>query len=776
MPEGPGLTASVRIAVAVAGAVASLGLTTGDASAGVAGTEGWLTSGTYTWTVPAGVFAAEFDGYGGSGGGSLGGQPGGRGGRVRAAFAVVPGEVYTITVGAAGQNSIGGVTTPGGFGGGGSGANGAANGGPAGSGGGASYVQTGGAAVLAAGGGGGGGDAGPGGDGGREIGGGGSNKALHGPAGGGTQTQGGAAGWSPGNVAIFGQDGGPLAGGDGATSNTGGGGGGGAGWFGGGGGSGGGSGGGGSSGVAPTLNAVDVLNQQGVRSGNGEVRLRYGTTDPIVFDARTPRPATPGQPYNYTFTLAAPRWPAADFILGPSSEALPPGLTLSLDGTIAGTTTQIGRYQLNVAAFSPGAVQSTPAELIVDTRPVTTGETYHVHAGGQLSEPSATGLLVNDSDGDGHTLSAAVHKPPAKGTLSLDPNGAFRYTPQPGASGWDSFYYRAADGLLDSVPQQVLVSIENRPPTVAGDSYSTPKATALDVGADRGLLAHASDSDGDSLIPALVTGPAHGTVSLNPNGSFTYTPATGYTGPDEFTFRVSDGTSTSASATVALTVFNRRPAAVPDTYSGWQDTTLSAGVGDGVLDNDSDPDGDTITAVLDDATAHWTVALRPDGSFDYTPNAGYTGPDSFTYHATDGSRASAPARVSLSVAAAAQSARNQAQGPDAGPAGAAPPSAAAPASPPRVVSVRAGAASVVLGISCPRTGPTRGTIRVRAVGRSRWRLTGAARFRCAAGESSKVRIPLRGRPRPGLRLAVTIISRGGAGATSGAQTRVTVRR
>ena len=72
------------------------------------------------------------------------------------------------------------------------------------------------------------------------------------------------------------------------------------------------------------------------------------------------------------------------------------------------------------------------------------------------------------------------------------------------------------------------------------------------------------------------------------------------------------------------------PVANPDSYSTNEHTTLTVAA-PGVLGNDSDPENDTLTASLVDGPANGSLSLNADGSFSYTPNAGFTGCDSFTY-------------------------------------------------------------------------------------------------------------------------------------------------
>src|SRR5206468_4531191 len=108
-------------------------------------------------------------------------------------------------------------------------------------------------------------------------------------------------------------------------------------------------------------------------------------------------------------------------------------------------------------------------------------------------------------------------------------------------------------------------------------------------------------------------------------------------GPDSFTYRATDGQATSAVATVSITVtpVNDAPIANNDSYTNAEDTVLSIPL-PGVLGNDTDVDGDTLTAVLASNPTHGTLMLNPNGSFIYTPATNYNGPDSFTYRAPDG--------------------------------------------------------------------------------------------------------------------------------------------
>ena len=113
------------------------------------------------------------------------------------------------------------------------------------------------------------------------------------------------------------------------------------------------------------------------------------------------------------------------------------------------------------------------------------------------------------------------------------------------------------------------------------------------------------------MTSILVSNPSHGTLTLNSNGSFLYTPAANYFGPDSFTYKANDGQANSGVATVSLTVthVNHAPVAANDAYSTPQDTALNVSA-PGVLGNDSDPDGDALTAVLVGNPSHGTLHTK----------------------------------------------------------------------------------------------------------------------------------------------------------------------
>jgi|GEM_PF-711590 len=201
--------------------------------------------------------------------------------------------------------------------------------------------------------------------------------------------------------------------------------------------------------------------------------------------------------------------------------------------------------------------------------------------------------------------------------------------------------------------------INTAPVAVADGAYAATEDVALTVAAAAGVLANDSDRNGDALRAVLGSGPAHGTLTLNADGSFSYTPHANYHGADSFTYTATDGVGgTSSTVTVRLDV-----AAVNDApvAGAAESATVAedASVLIDVLANDSDVDGDALSIVLGGATSAMgaTIAMV-DGKVRYTADAdafdllaaGASVTDSFTYRVADGHGGlSAPVTVSVKV-------------------------------------------------------------------------------------------------------------------------------
>jgi VCBS repeat-containing protein len=213
-----------------------------------------------------------------------------------------------------------------------------------------------------------------------------------------------------------------------------------------------------------------------------------------------------------------------------------------------------GKPDVAAANVRGGNVSVLLNSTNVNRAPTATADAYTTAEDTALSV-AAPGVLGNDGDPDGNPLTAVLGSGPSHGSLTLNPNGSFTYTPTANYHGDDSFTYKASDGTLTSNPATVTITVTpvNDTPSAVGDTYSTDEDTTLTVAAP-GVLGNDSDLDHDTLTAATVSGPSHGILDLNANGSFTYTPAANYNGEDSFTYRASDGTLGSNPATVTITV------------------------------------------------------------------------------------------------------------------------------------------------------------------------------------------------------------------------------
>ena len=290
---------------------------------------------------------------------------------------------------------------------------------------------------------------------------------------------------------------------------------------------------------------------------------------------------------------------------------------------------------------------STNAYVYIQVLPVAVDDNFST----PINTPLTTeNLLLND-----FVLARRVSCPAASvegGVVSnCSTSGAFNYTPPTGFSGADSFQYTVYDnGEGTSATANVFINvIANQPPIANGDgpytlaygaSYTGPASGATNI------LANDTDPDSDTLTVIGNTAPGRGSVgNVATTGAFTYTPTTGISGTDSFTYTISDGKNNNATATVSFLIL---PAAATDTYTTPFNTALVVPLVSGVLSNDG---GSGLTVLSNTNAAHGTVNVAANGTFTYTPLSTYSGADSFTYTLKDQANSNATATVNLTVGA-----------------------------------------------------------------------------------------------------------------------------
>ncbi|NIS83201.1 MAG: tandem-95 repeat protein [Anaerolineales bacterium] len=282
--------------------------------------------------------------------------------------------------------------------------------------------------------------------------------------------------------------------------------------------------------------------------------------------------------------------------------------------------------------------------------PVALSDTYEITVNDVLIVP-APGVLGNDQDPDEDRLVATLVNDASSGRVELDEDGSFVYLPDPDYVGQDEFMYKTSDGELESEITTVTLTVLpiNNPPIASDDAFTVGQGETIAV-PPPGVLENDFDADMQPLSALLEAEPSHGSLEFMQDGSFRYTTDPDFSGTDQFTYRASDGETTSEVALVTITVqlSNAPPVALDDQFEIEEDNILSVSA-PGILANDLDPDGQPIQLLPEEGPRVGDLILRDDGSFEYTPAADFHGDDQFTYRVSDGISTSELATVSIHV-------------------------------------------------------------------------------------------------------------------------------
>lgn len=308
--------------------------------------------------------------------------------------------------------------------------------------------------------------------------------------------------------------------------------------------------------------------------------------------------------------------------------------------------------------ISDGAKQSdlVVVELTVTAMadaPQATGESFLMQEDAVL-EIASEAILSNDVDADGDTtLEIVLESQPENGTLEVMDDGGFRYTPESDFHGTDRFTYSVSDGelLSDIVEAEIVVEAVNDAPVATDDNMETDEGASI-VFAANSLLANDTDLEGDTLAAEIAQAPENGSLEVDADGNWVYTPEEGFFGLDEFSYYAMDG-SDSDMATVSVLVNEviEDPVAVNESYQATAGETLVVEAPEGVLANDiEDPsNAEPMQVEVFRGPKHGELQMSEDGSFQYTPNADYAGTDSILYRATEGDLQSQLAVATLYV-------------------------------------------------------------------------------------------------------------------------------
>jgi FtsP/CotA-like multicopper oxidase with cupredoxin domain len=332
----------------------------------------------------------------------------------------------------------------------------------------------------------------------------------------------------------------------------------------------------------------------------------------------------------YSVLLAAGK--TMDAIWSPTAQGTYPLVDRANYLTTAGVTDggMLAYLQVGVTAGAPTAV----------------GDTYTVAEdtpGGLVV--AAAGVLTNDLASDGidaipTSYTASLVTGPSAGSLLLNDDGSFTYTPNNYFNGTDFFVYRAVDTVTPGpgsnvATVRITVTPVNNAPVAIDDTAATTQDNAVAIA----VLANDTDVDGDPLTVTNVTDPQ---VTVNLDNTVTFTPEAGFTGNATFTYTANDGTIDSNTATVTITVspVNTAPVAVDDFATTTRNTTVFINL----VANDTDAENNLKDAsgnvaasqvsVVTQPTRGGTVSVLTNG-VNYRPKNNFRGTDVFTYTVTD---------------------------------------------------------------------------------------------------------------------------------------------
>jgi alpha-tubulin suppressor-like RCC1 family protein len=450
--------------------------------------------------------------------------------------------------------------------------------------------------------------------------------------------------------------------------------------------------------------AITVPPQHGTLSGTGSSRsytpaLNYNGPDSFSFTvndgqltstaaviAITVQPVNDAPVANPVAVTSVPN--VAFTLSGIDIESSP--LTFSIvtppaSGTLTGTSPQL--VFTPAAAFTgpisftykanDGELDSAPATItltVLNVAPVVAPVTH------TLDEDVPTAITLTGTDANLHPLTFTVIVPPSHGTLNWSHGANWTYSPSENYHGSDAFTYRANDGIVNSNVATVSLAITsvNDAPETAFEVFSLNEDEVLTTPFAKRVLRNDSDlhdgalgENNNPLTAQLATGPSHAaSFSLNPNGTFVYTPRANFHGLDLFTYRTVDALgAASAPETVLIGVaaVNDAPVALPQTITTLEDVPASIHLRSADADVASvfDPNAwigltpPNYGPAPHDADPTYVITMNPQhgtltGTLPhviYTPAANHNGTDSFAFTANDGLATSAPAIVSITIQA-----------------------------------------------------------------------------------------------------------------------------
>jgi hypothetical protein len=336
----------------------------------------------------------------------------------------------------------------------------------------------------------------------------------------------------------------------------------------------------------------------------------------------------------------------------PTSSATPGGFDYTVSD---GQATAVGHVTVNQL--------STTAAISTNQPPTALDDSVETSNAFQPLVIAAETLLKNDSDPENNSLSFIDLTTESQGQVAFDTTGNVVFTPDNTFlnQGQGTFSYHIGDGFGNTATASVVVKLNNQAPIAQNDTLSVPGNALITLTTDQ-LISNDYDPEGDPLTWISVQAAINGQVSSTGTGQIVFTPDEQFTTAQfgRFIYTIRDDHGHTALGTVTLTATpdqpspNAAPIAQNDLFTTGTTAPLSISV-DKLLNNDSDPEQDTLHIIAVDTAQSGQVVLTDTGHIQFTPDATFTETGSFTYEISDGQGNTAKAQVTIQRVTAADS-------------------------------------------------------------------------------------------------------------------------
>ena len=307
--------------------------------------------------------------------------------------------------------------------------------------------------------------------------------------------------------------------------------------------------------------------------------------------------------------------------------------------TYAHTYEEVGTYSVTLTVTGPGG--SNP-KTVADMITVSTAAPTPTTATSQtMQEDGSTTISLTATDPNGQAVTFAITTDPTNGTATLSGTD-ITYTPNANFYGTDTFDYTASNGTYTSDPVTITITVEGQDdePTTNDISATTDEDTAVTVNLD------ATEIDGDNYSFSIISQPTNGTLGSVRGNQVEYTPNANFNGTDTFTFEAADDRTfrrNVATATITVNPVNDAPTTSAVSVSTNEDTAKA------ITLVGNDVDGDNLTYSVVSNPSNGSLGSVSGTNVTYTPTANFSGTDTFTFKANDGTIDSNTSTVTIAI-------------------------------------------------------------------------------------------------------------------------------